>query len=111
MSMEIEVRVLRRADGQVNGMSVVSGPEAYSEDFVSRLPRALASGDAQITIDGEEVVIEGPSYSGDKKQFRAKLESEEVEGLRANVLTEGKERVLKPAGIMTPGFQFTVKEA
>ena len=108
--MEIEVKVLRGIDGRINGMSVVSGPESYSEDFVSRLPRALASGDAQITIDGEEIVLEGPTFNGSKKQFRAKLVSEELEGLKENVLAEGKERTLKPAGMLTPGFQFTVKD-
>lgn len=109
MSFEIEVKVLKGKDGKVNGVSFVAGAETYSEDFVGRFPGALRKGEASIGIIGDKIVLEGPIFSGGKRKFEFKPKSEDLEGLKTSIFAGSeKKSVLTPAGMLTPGFKFTM---
>lgn len=110
MSLEIETTVLTGPDGKVIGISLVAGAETYSEDFIGRFPRAFMRGEATIAIDGEEIVFEGPTFSGDKRTFRFRPEPAALAGLKANVFTESVKKAFEPDGMMTPGFKIVVRQ-
>ena len=109
MSFEIAVKVLKGADGEVNGISFVAGAETYSEDFVGRFPRSLMKGEATIGIEDDKIVLKGPTFNG-KGKFVFKPKPEELEGLKASVFAGGEKKLtLGPDGMLTPGFKLTVK--
>ncbi len=113
MALEIEVKVLRGDDGKVNGISFVAGPEAHSEDFIEHFLKALRDGKAIFGIDDGKVVLEGPTFTGNKRRFEFTPNPEELEGLRASVFAEGddgKKLTLKHDGILTPGFRLILRD-
>jgi hypothetical protein len=110
MAYEIQVTVLRTADGRVIGASFVAGAESYSEDFVERFPRSLWKGEATISINGDRIVLNGPTYNG-RGEFEFRPNPDDLEGLKASIFADGEKKpTIEPAGVMTPGFQIVMKD-
>ena len=108
--MEITTKVLKGPDGKVIGISLVAGPESYSEDFIERFPKALVEKEATISIDGQKLVFEGPTFSGNMRRFEFIPTPEELEGLEASIFAKDKKPTLEPEPFsLTPGFRLTVK--
>ena len=109
MSFEITAKVLMGDDGSVVGISIVADAETYSEDFVSHFPAALRAKKATIAIEGEKVVLEGPTFDGTMKKFEFSPTPEELEGLKASIFAEGKKLAIEPDGMMYVGFNLVVE--